>query len=233
MAGYVNNGTSRSLRVAIDQRLGGISVQGYPKIYDGQQSWGNPTYPTLTDLEARQLSDSEFGLRYNAFVEYVQSVEAGSDFSEDIVGDGPTKVDPTCLPTTTTTTTLADARIAVFIDFLDLGQIDPGDDSLCDGIELRHIGTSGVITGSISIVNTLTSGDGTWTFYTGGTCINTTGGSSSFTLSPGEAQYFSMKYTSVLSDADSNVTKVLSVLHNATNISSPKDTIITAHINPA
>lgn len=112
---YVNNGISRSLKVQVSKSLGGSVVQGYPKTYDGQKSWGNPTYPTLTDLEARRLSDADFNARYNAFVEYVQSLEPTLDFSQDIVGDGAIKTDPSCLPVTTTTTTTTVAVVEIDI----------------------------------------------------------------------------------------------------------------------
>ena len=101
---YVNNGTERSLRVSVYKKVGGNYVQGYPKTYDGQQSWGNPGYPTLTDTEARQLSDAEFSARLLAFKTYVEGIEAGADFNTDIVGDGAIRSNTgVCLPTTTTT----------------------------------------------------------------------------------------------------------------------------------
>lgn len=234
MGGYANNGTSRSLKVTVTKTLGGIVVQGYPKTYDGQQSWGNPTYPTLTDIEARRLSDSEFSTRYNAFVAYVQSVEPGSNFATDIVGAGPTKVDSSCLATTTTTTTAAplDKQIQIFIIPKDLGDVDPGSQTSCGKVDIRHSGTSGIISGTIQYVDTATQGDGSWYMYYGDSCGGSfVGGSASFTLSPGEATFFSYAYAAVSSDSDTNVTKVIRITHNATNIATPKDTIITAHVN--
>lgn len=101
---YVNNGTERSLKVSVYKKVGGNYVQGYPKTYDGQLSWGDISYPTLTDTEARQLSDAEFSARLVAFKSYVASVEPGVDFSTDVVGDGAIRSNEgVCLPTTTTT----------------------------------------------------------------------------------------------------------------------------------
>lgn len=101
---YVNNGTERSLKVSVYKKVGGNYVQGYPKVYDGQNSWGNPSYPTLTDIQARQLSDAEFSDRLLAFKMYVESIESGADFDTDIVGDGAIRSNEgVCLPTTTTT----------------------------------------------------------------------------------------------------------------------------------
>jgi hypothetical protein len=99
---YVNNGTSRSLRVSVNKVVGGNQVQGYPKVYDGQDAF--PGYAALTDEEMRQLSDVDFDTRYAAFVVYVESIEGGLDFDTDISGSGATKADPDCLPVTTTTT---------------------------------------------------------------------------------------------------------------------------------
>lgn len=105
---YVNNGTERSLKINVYKKVGGNYVQGYPKVYDGQESWGNPTYPTLTDSEFRQLSDVDFTARYSAFQAYVATLEPGINFSTDIVGDGATRVNTgVCLPVSTTTTTAA------------------------------------------------------------------------------------------------------------------------------
>lgn len=100
---YINNGISRSLKVAITKKIGGVTVLGYPKTYDGQGAF--PGYLALTDTQFAQLSDADFTTRYNDFVNYVEFVEAGVDFATDIVGDGATKTDPTCLETTTSTTT--------------------------------------------------------------------------------------------------------------------------------
>ena len=105
--GWVNNGTARSLKITVDKQVGGNQAQGYTITYNGQlagSTWGNPSYLALTDEEMQQLSAADFTTRYNDFVAYVESIEAGLDFTTDIVGDGATKYDPTvCLSTTTTT----------------------------------------------------------------------------------------------------------------------------------
>ncbi|MBN2661597.1 MAG: hypothetical protein JXR54_10050 [Tannerellaceae bacterium] len=101
---YVNNGTERSLKVTVYKKVGGNYVQGYPKVYDGQQSWGDAGYPILTDLEARQLTASEFSDRLAAFKAYVATLEPGVDFNDDLIGDGAIRSNTgVCLPTTTTT----------------------------------------------------------------------------------------------------------------------------------
>ena len=101
---YVNNGTERSLKVTVYKKVGGNYVQGYPKVYDGQKSWGDAGYPTLTDLEARQLTAAEFSDRLAAFKAYVATQEPGVDFNNDLIGDGAIRSNMgVCLPTTTTT----------------------------------------------------------------------------------------------------------------------------------
>ena len=101
---YVNNGTERSLKVSVNKVVGGNQVQEYPKTYDGQVSWGNGSYPTLSDDEFRQLSEGDFTDRYNAFVTYVEFVESGADFDTDLIGDAAIRTGATCLTTTSTTT---------------------------------------------------------------------------------------------------------------------------------
>lgn len=110
---YVNNGTERSLKVAVNKIVGGNQVQGYPKTYDGQVSWGNLSYPTLTDEQFRQLSEGDFTARYNAFVAYVEAVENGVDFDTDIIGDGAIRAGASCISTTTTTAALESYSFAV------------------------------------------------------------------------------------------------------------------------
>lgn len=110
---YVNNGTERSLKVAVNKIVGGNQVQGYPKTYDGQVSWGNLSYPTLTDEQFRQLSEGDFTVRYNAFVAYVEAVENGADFDTDITGDGAIRSGASCISTTTTTAALESYSFAV------------------------------------------------------------------------------------------------------------------------
>ncbi len=93
---YVNTGTSRSLRISVNRTVGGIPVQGYPKIYDGQLYFGNPSHPVKTDQEMQEMSPIEFGNRYAAFIQYVEACEPGVDFDFHIVGDGAYKADASC-----------------------------------------------------------------------------------------------------------------------------------------
>jgi hypothetical protein len=101
---YENNGTARSLYFTVNKQVGGNDVIGYPHTYNGQNSWGDILYPTLTDNQVRQLSDGAFAARYAAFVAYVEGIESGLDFATDIFGNGATKYDPSNCGITTTTT---------------------------------------------------------------------------------------------------------------------------------
>lgn len=103
--GYINNGKERSLQITVTKKLGGNVIQGYPRTYNGQESWGDPGYPTLTDTEVRRLTDSEFDARYQAFKAYVESIEAGVSFTTDIQGDGAIRDNAACTSTTTLPTT--------------------------------------------------------------------------------------------------------------------------------
>lgn len=108
---YVNTGNKRSFKFTLTKLVGGVVQPGYPKTYDGQVSWGNSSYPTLTDKQARQLTDSEYTARLNAFHSYVESIESGFDASADFTNSEEVTDETACPPppTTTTTTTTAAA----------------------------------------------------------------------------------------------------------------------------
>ena len=152
---YKNNGTSRSLQIEVYKNLGGNPVQGYPKTYNGQESWGNPLYPALTDLEARRLSDAAFSARYIAFATYVSSIEGTLDFNTDITGPGPTKTDASCLVVATTTTTAA-PEPTMRVDYVDAEGVNTN--GIQDGAELQMLSSVGnttrVYSASVSTANT-------------------------------------------------------------------------------
>ena len=105
---YVNTGTKRSLTFTVNKTVGGVAVIGYPKTYDGRLSWGDPLYPAISDTTARQLTDSQFTARLNAFHLYVESEEPGFDSGTDFTNASEVTDETTCpLPPTTTTTTAA------------------------------------------------------------------------------------------------------------------------------
>lgn len=102
---YVNTGNKRSLSFPITKTVGGVTVVGYPKTYDGQQSWGDANYPALTDIEARQLTDSQYSARKAAFLAYVEAQESGFDSGTDFANTSEVTDETSCPPPPTTTTT--------------------------------------------------------------------------------------------------------------------------------
>jgi len=101
---YVNTGDKRSLKLTLTKTVGGAIIIGYPKTYDGQLSWGNPSYPALTDTQFKQLTDSQYAARKSAFLSYVESVEAGFDSGTDITNVSIVTDETACPPPPTTTT---------------------------------------------------------------------------------------------------------------------------------
>lgn len=102
---YVNTGDKRSLTFDVTKTVGGTTIVGYPKTYDGRQSWGDTSYPALTDTEAQQLTDSQFSARLAAFHAYVESIEAGFDSGADFTNAAEVSDESACPPPPTTTTT--------------------------------------------------------------------------------------------------------------------------------
>ena len=101
---YVNTGTKRSLTFTVTKTVGGVPVAGTGGTYDGRQAF--LTYAALTDVEAQQLTDSEFSTRSAAYLAYVESVEPGFD-SADFTNTATVEDLSTCPPPPTTTTTTA------------------------------------------------------------------------------------------------------------------------------
>lgn len=102
---YINTGSKRSLTFNLTKTVGGSITIGYPREYDGQFSWGNPLYPDLTDQEMRQLTDSQYNARKNAFLSYVEGLEAGFDSGADFTNVSELTDETACPPPPTTTTT--------------------------------------------------------------------------------------------------------------------------------
>jgi len=100
---YVNTGTKRSLTFDVTKTIGGVIQMGYPIPYDGRLAFSS--YSAITDLEAKELTDSQYNTRLAAFIAYVESIEAGFDADVDFTNTS-TEVDlVTCPPPPTTTTT--------------------------------------------------------------------------------------------------------------------------------
>lgn len=104
---YVYTGTKRSLKYTLTKTVGGVTVVGYPKTYNGQVSWGNASYPSLTDTAFAQLTTSQYNARLAAFNAYVEGIEAGFDSSTDFTNASTATDLIGCPPPATTTTTTA------------------------------------------------------------------------------------------------------------------------------
>ena len=102
---YVNTGTKRSLTFTFSKTVGGSTVIGYPKTYDGRQSWGDSLYPAITDEQMRQLTDAQYTARKIAFLAYVESLESGFDSGTDFTNVSEVTDETACPPPPTTTTT--------------------------------------------------------------------------------------------------------------------------------
>ena len=100
---YVNTGTKRSLTYTVTKTVGGVTQIGYPVEYDGRLAF--LSYAALTDVEAQQLTDSQYSTRLAAFAAYVESVEAGFDSDVDFTNVATVEDLVTCPPPPTTTTT--------------------------------------------------------------------------------------------------------------------------------
>lgn len=100
---YVNTGTKRSLTFTVTKTIGGVDQIGYPISYDGRLAF--LTYAALTNVEAQQLTDTQYSTRHTAFAAYIESLEPGFDSGVDFSNTS-TVVDlTTCPPPITTTTT--------------------------------------------------------------------------------------------------------------------------------
>jgi len=102
---YVPTGTKRSLTFTVTKTVGGVQVPGTGGTYDGRQAF--LTYAALTDVEAQQLTDTQYNTRLAAYLAFVESMEPGFDSGTDLT-NAATVVDlVTCPPPPTTTTTTA------------------------------------------------------------------------------------------------------------------------------
>ncbi len=94
---YVNTGYERSLVMRIDRATQGVSLSGYPKIYDGKTAFS--TYQVITDDELSKLGLSEYNQRLTDFQNYVSAIEGIVDFSAQVnFGDEARRINETACP---------------------------------------------------------------------------------------------------------------------------------------
>ena len=106
----INTGRKRSLTLSINKKANGNIVGGYPKTYEGKNSfiWNGKTYSTINATQFGQLNNDYYIVRLEDFKQYVQSLENGLNVDRDLVGDytvQPTVTDQTCLVDTSQCTT--------------------------------------------------------------------------------------------------------------------------------
>lgn len=111
---YIKTGLKRSLTASVSKEVNGSIVTGYPRVYNGQTNpvtinlvpaavsalYNQTLYPTITSDQLGQLSDADYAARLTAFKAYISSIEAGINFSTDIIaGFEPVVTDMIdCLP---------------------------------------------------------------------------------------------------------------------------------------
>jgi len=79
----INNGYKRGSKVIVEKYVDGVMDSGYPKTYDALLSFSG--YNAITSSQLASLSDSEYSTRMDAFESYVESVESGASFTDNIV----------------------------------------------------------------------------------------------------------------------------------------------------
>lgn len=72
--GVVNTGMQRAVALTVDKTIGGVSVNGYPKVYK-MAAFG--VLPEKSETELAQMPVEEYMDRLAAFQEYVQGIETG------------------------------------------------------------------------------------------------------------------------------------------------------------
>ncbi len=71
----LNSGMQRGTELTVTKKIGGIEVNGYPKVYKVYEAFGN--YAAITVDELAKLAVSDYQARLAAFKTYVESVETG------------------------------------------------------------------------------------------------------------------------------------------------------------
>lgn len=77
--GVIYTGMERATELTVDKRIGGSSLEGYPRTYKVGDSFGN--FSTLTKDELSQLSPDDYLNRLAGFKTYVESVETGVEIN--------------------------------------------------------------------------------------------------------------------------------------------------------
>lgn len=70
-----NNGYQRAVSLLVDKKVGGVSMDGYPKRYSVLETFGN--YISITAYELAEMSLPDYNKRMAAFKQHIESIETG------------------------------------------------------------------------------------------------------------------------------------------------------------
>lgn len=189
-----NTGRKRSLTLTITKKANGNVVGGYPKTYEGKDSftWNGAPYVTLTGNTFAQMSYENYLTRLEDFKQYVQSLEYGLDIDRDL--------DPTAQPVSlsaTPTGCTADQCTTTFI----VSKITSGasgyignagigmENYLISGVEGTVLNITGVTTNGSEIIG--------WSEDAYGNSLLATGSTFNVSLSCGKIYYFVIRQNTV------------------------------------
>lgn len=77
----INTGMQRGTELTVTKKIGGIEVDGYPKVYKVYEAFGN--YAAITVGELAKLAVSDYQARLAAFKAYVETAETGVKVNTD------------------------------------------------------------------------------------------------------------------------------------------------------
>ena len=75
----INTGMQRGTELTVTKKIGGVMVNGYPRMYKVTDAFGN--YAAVTAEELAKLA--EYQVRLDAFKTYVEGVENGVTVKTD------------------------------------------------------------------------------------------------------------------------------------------------------
>ena len=77
----INTGMQRVTELTVTKKIGGVMVNGYPRMYKVTDAFGN--YAAVTAEELAKLAVAEYQVRLDAFKTYVEGVENGVTVKTD------------------------------------------------------------------------------------------------------------------------------------------------------
>ena len=71
----INTGMQRGTELTVTKKIGGVMVNGYPRMYKVTDAFGN--YAAVTAEELAKLAVAEYQVRLDAFKTYVKALKTG------------------------------------------------------------------------------------------------------------------------------------------------------------